>query len=445
MRLLLPILAAAFLAAAAPASAAPTWLTPVTVSPSTSGDITDTTIASDDAGHVAAAWLRDDAAPGVTYGVDFSLRSPGGGFTNAAALSTAGVAADSPSVGIDAAGTATVVWAEGANVVKAVRIAPDGTRSAVEDVASPGADSPSVAVAPGGAAVIVWRQGTQVMGAARADAAGEFSAGVPISQAGSLNPDSIQVAIDTAGDAVAAWMRGDVVEANPRPAGGSFKPAAQAEALSATGATGTLALALAPDGHATALWDFTGQVVQTANRTIAPDFAGGTWSGATQASPPGSTAVSPSLAVDAANTATAVWLAQAPMSAPVVQAADAAVGRLVHRLPAALGRRHRLRVEGRRRARRRRGRDLDRAQRRAPRGPGRAAARRQRLRRGHRHQPRRQRRRPVRDALRRDARRRRPGQRRRRLDALPPEQPAPGSGSTTGASTPPASTPPRRR
>ncbi len=319
--LLLPCLAAALLAAAAPASAAPTWLSPVTVSPSRSGDVTGATIASDDAGHVVAAWLRDDTAPGVTYSVDVSLRSPGGGFTPAATLSPAGVGADPPSVGIDASGTATVVWAEADTSVKAIRIAPDGTRSAIETVAAGAADAPRVAVAPSGAAVLVWVDGGQVVAGTRAGPAGEFSAGTPISAAGGVSPESLRVAIDAAGDAVAAWRRADTVEANRRPAGGAFDPPAGASTLSGNGATGSLALALAPDGRATALWEYTGQIIQTANRTIAPSFAGGTWSGATQASPPGSTALTPSLALDAQNTAIAVWLAQAPMSSPVVQAA----------------------------------------------------------------------------------------------------------------------------
>ena len=443
--LLLPFLAAAFLAAAAPASAAPTWLSPVTVSPSRSGDVTGATIASDDAGHVVAAWLRDDTAPGVTYSVDVSLRSPGGGFTPAATLSPAGVGADPPSVGIDASGTATVVWAEADTSVKAVRIAPDGTRSAVETVAT-GA----------GRRAARRRRAERRRGAhlARRRAGGgrdpRRRGGRVLRRHADLRRGRRQPREPAGRDRRGGRRRGGLApqqhgRGEPPPRRRRLRRARErqhavgqrrdrlARARARTGRARHRPVGVHrpdhPDGEPHDRAELRRRHVERRHAGVAAGL---------------DRAVAVARARRAEHRDRGV-ARPGPDELARRAGGHPALGRLVHELPAAVGRRDRLRVAGRRRARRRRGRDLDRAQRRATRRAGGPARIRQPLRRGDRHHARQHRLRSVGDAVRCDARRRRPGQRGRDLVALPPDQPAPGRGSTTGAWRPRASTPRRRR
>ena len=326
MRSLLPLLAAAFLAAAAPAAAAPTWLPPVNLSPAAEPSVTEPSIAGDDAGHVAALWLRDDAAMGVTYHVDYSLRSPGGGFTPAKQLSAAGASAESPAAAMDASGTATMAWIED-GALKVARVGADGGVSPVQTVVGAGASESRVAVAPNGAAVLVWHEGGRVRAATRPNGGADFTGSAPVSAAGGMlsDPFSTHVAVDDAGDAVVIWARDDVIEANARPAGGSFEPAGTPVSTPGEIANNAV-LAMSPAGHATALWirvTLPGPifVIQTAERTISPSFAGGTWSAPLRASPPPPVqATGAAVAVDASNTAVALWKADDGMN-QTVQAA----------------------------------------------------------------------------------------------------------------------------
>src|SRR5215217_7968096 len=112
MRLLPFFLAASVLslAAAAPAGAAPTWLTPVTISPQSTGEVQNAVIASDAAGHLAAAWMKQTGSAPLQYTARLALRSPGGGFGPAINVSQASEDTTAVDVAVDRAGTATVVW-----------------------------------------------------------------------------------------------------------------------------------------------------------------------------------------------------------------------------------------------------------------------------------------------------------------------------------------------
>jgi hypothetical protein len=309
--LLLAVLATLLLAS--PAAAAPTWLQPVTVSPEEAGQVAQFSVGSDDAGHVAAAWQRMVGAQGR---IDFSLRSPGGGFTAAKLLSTPGVPAGDPTVDVDGSGTATIAWSE-PDGIKVSRVGLDGVATPVETLGGAGAAQPQVAVAPNGAAVLAWEDtgATVVAAASRAAGAATFVGAGTISPAGSIGGNSPQVAIDASGNALVAWIDvsagNEAVRANRRPAGGTFSATAETVLAPQAKSLFDLALAMAPDGRATAMWsNTTDQIVQTAERTVAPDFAGGSWSPVGQASPAGVQAGLPSVAIDAQNTAIAVWRAK---------------------------------------------------------------------------------------------------------------------------------------
>ncbi len=303
---------AATLVFATRAEAAPTWLSPVTVVPPSAGDAVITDIAGNDAGQSTAVWLKLDAsAPGCCYRVTIVQHSPGGGFSTPKPLSTAGLNADDPRIGIDAAGSATLVWSEYdgvINSIKAVSVDPGGNLGVVQTLSTAATDAiaPRVAVSAGGTAVATWLEGGRIRAAVRPAGASSFGSSDPISAAGTIDEVG-DVAVDAAGDAIAAWVRNGVVEASRRPVGGSFQ--AVADAVSSASGTSEVVLAMTPSGRATAMWAHVSGEVQFAERTIAPDFAGGSWSASGPASPSDVTATSPSLALDDQNTAVAIWRA----------------------------------------------------------------------------------------------------------------------------------------
>ena len=304
MRLLLAT-AALLLAMAAPAAAAPTWLTPVPLSPRSTGEVSAMDIASDDAGHIATVWNKFLGMG--NHRAQISLRSPGGSFTPALSFSDASNVGTDPAVGIAGDGVATVVWHEMAGasqLVKVARFDRAGGRAGDQTLSTTG-EHPQVAVAPNGVAVVTWVEGTAVHAAVRDGGGSAFSDLGAISLTGTID-STHDVAIDADGDAVAAWVRDGNVETNRRPRGGTFLGV---QPIPGGGTANSLQLAMAPNGRATAIWALATvpSEVRTSERTVAPDFANGNWNLAGRASPAGLPATSPSVAVDADNTAIGVW------------------------------------------------------------------------------------------------------------------------------------------
>ena len=322
MRLFLAVVAlAASLVLADRAAAAPTWLSPVTLSPQSPGEVQGAEIASDDAGHVAAVWMKQTGMAPLEYRTQLSLRSPGGGFTPAVNLSSASDQYTEPDVGVDGGGTATVAWSEttgATSSIKVARIDAAGSRSGDQTLSSAGRD-PRIAVAVNGAAVVTWKEGNAIHAATRADGGSAFINAGAISATGMLEIDHA-VEMDAAGNAIAAWVRGGAVETNPRPAGAGFLGV---QPIPGGGTARALHLAMAPNGRATAIWELASlpSLVRSSERTITPDFANGGWSAAELASQPGVPSSSPSVALDAENTAIAIWQATVG-SGQVVQGAE---------------------------------------------------------------------------------------------------------------------------
>src|SRR5215216_1436902 len=315
MRLLPSFLAASVLslAAAAPAGAAPTWLTPVTLSPQSTGEVQRAVIASDGAGHLAAAWMKQTGSAPLRYTAQLALRSPGGGFSEVINVSQESEQTLAVDVAVDGSGTATVVWDQtvgGVSDVKAMRVMPDGTKTGVQTLAAAG-DEPRVAVNASGAAVATWRELSQIHAAVRGATTDSFTDVGAISGTASMSIKRVHdVVIDPAGNAVAAWIRDNTkVEANRRPAGGAFNAPAAADTIENTGDADNLVLAMAPGGQATAMWTRLGlnPEIRTAERTPTPSFAAGGWNAADRASPIGQKAQNASVALDAQNTAIAIW------------------------------------------------------------------------------------------------------------------------------------------
>lgn len=213
------------------------------------------------------------------------------------------------------AGRAITVWSlqnRTDPVVQAASRPAGGAFAASVDLSTAGesADGASVAVNDAGDAIVGWlRSGaadTIVQVALRAGSGSFSSEPLDLTTAG--NASSVRVAINPAGDMVAAWRRLDgahyIVQAAVRPAGGSFSPTASLSAAGASASLGDVAIDAA--GNALVVWDRpsgAGQLVQLARRP-----AGGGFAAATDLTPADKTAYAPTLALDPAGQVIVAWL-----------------------------------------------------------------------------------------------------------------------------------------
>ena len=182
LTVLLATLGAALLLAA-PASAAPSWL-----APGLSGAETPTTqstgrIALGANGTAVAAWAQ---ASGGTTVLQVSRRAPGGGFSAPLTVGGTTGAAD-VRVGVDGAGNATVLFAQGGQIRVLAWPAAAGAAGRAESLEAGG--SPELAVGRGGTAVATWLENPATMtprvrAAVRPGASGGFGAPATISDFG---------------------------------------------------------------------------------------------------------------------------------------------------------------------------------------------------------------------------------------------------------------------
>ena len=163
---------------------------------------------------------------------------------------------------------------------------------------------------------------TPVVQAATKPPGGAWGAPQTISGAYGFNP---VVAVDAAGNAVAAWFHFDgatnVAQAVTRPAGGTWSAP---QTLSVAGEPATIPeVAIDPAGNALAVWqrsDGSNYIIQAATKP-----AVGAWSTGQDLSAPGQDAFGPHVAVDAAGNAVAIWY-RSNGTINVTQAATKPVG-----------------------------------------------------------------------------------------------------------------------
>jgi len=244
-------------------------------------------------------------------------------------LSEAKQDAVEPQVAAAADGTATVVWTrfDGSNsIVQERQVGSDGEpEEAILNLSASekSAIQPRVAVAPDGTATVVWNRfdgSNWIVQAQRLSATGLAVGGVLNLSAAGGNAAEPQLALDQGGAATVVWDRFD---------GNNF--VVQAQRLSPEGQllgspvnlssggrdAAEPAVAIAPDGTASAVWsrfDGAGFVVQ--RRDLAPD---GTLSGSEGLSAAGRSASYPAVAWGADGTLTLAWT-RGSGSADVVQA-----------------------------------------------------------------------------------------------------------------------------
>jgi hypothetical protein len=315
---------------AATASATPSWLAPS--DPSAIGrDAFHPQVAVDPAGDAVVVWERSDGTYRI---IETSTRAAGGGWLPPQGLSTGGQNAFSPQVAADSAGDAVAVWDRynGSNylVEAATRMAGADWQAPVE-LSATGQDGlfPQIALDSAGDAVAVWdtRKGSDyVIEAATRAAGGAWQTGEEISAPGKdLEEPHARVAVDPAGDAVAAWERYNganyIVEAATKTSGAPWLPAQE---LSAAGQDAFSAdVAVDPAGNAAAVWqrsNGTNQIIETATRT-----PGALWLPAKELSAAGENAFGAHVAVDQAGNAVAGWIRSNGTNS-VVEAATRAPG-----------------------------------------------------------------------------------------------------------------------
>jgi hypothetical protein len=234
-------------------------------------------------------------------------------------LSAAGGSAQTPAVGVDAAGTATALWSryDGTqSVVQASTRPAGGTWGAPVDVATgTSIHNPKLAIDPAGTITAVWRRrdaAGSVVQAATRPLGGAWTAPVDLSVDPSFDPSQLtdvpQVAVDAAGIVTATWSRFEANKNEP------YKFTAQSATrlsdgtwttpvdLSAPGRPArTTDVAVDPAGTATAIW-VSGTVIQAATRP-----AGGTWAAPVDLSTIAGPRANPRIVVDPAGNATAAW------------------------------------------------------------------------------------------------------------------------------------------
>ncbi len=173
---------------------------------------TDPELGMDSAGNAIAVWHRAEGA--AVRRVEAAIRPPGGSFAPASKLSGPGVFADSPSLSVNPAGTATVAWrlsGVSSTFIQTSTRPPGGAFSAPETISS-GKDEPvfpDVALGAGGDTVVVWSgdSGTnEVARAAVRPVGAPFLAPTNLSGA---HPSFFRPhpAVDGAGNATVVWLR----------------------------------------------------------------------------------------------------------------------------------------------------------------------------------------------------------------------------------------------
>ncbi|MBI5138018.1 MAG: Ig-like domain-containing protein [Nitrospirae bacterium] len=295
------------------------WGGEVLLETSTAGNAALPQVAMDAAGDAVAVWYQHDGTRYSAYGNVYDAATDTWGGATLLESDSAGHAVG-VTVGMDASGNAVAVWyqSDGARYnIHANRYTAAGGwngRELLETSAAGNAQHPQVAVAPNGDAVVVWHQSDGTRDNIWANhldfAVGSWSGEqlVESSNAGTaLNP---ALAVNAAGDAVAAWHQSDGsrynLTANRYDAGTGTWGAAQTIETDNTGSAKEAQVGFDGNGNAFVVWHQSDGSVNhiQANRY---DGVAAAWGTATalEADPRG--AGFPRVAVDANGNALAVW------------------------------------------------------------------------------------------------------------------------------------------
>lgn len=194
----------------------------------------------------------------------FSLRAGGGPFGAATSLVPAGEVGLDLTQAAHPTGGTLVTWARAGGVLRAAHRPPGGTFAPAETVPGPGTLSTSSlggsAVGPAGQSVVIqqrFESPSYTLVVNERPAAGVFGAPVVVSQTARLGGfTGTRVAIDAAGNAIAAWSVFNgahwVVQTSERAVGGTWIPVATLSG--GVRDASRPALAVSPSGRAVVAW-----------------------------------------------------------------------------------------------------------------------------------------------------------------------------------------------
>jgi hypothetical protein len=312
----------ALLASLGAGRAAAAWLAPADLAPANPAGkrVGAPSIAMARDGTTIVAFNHFD---GANNRIGVAVRAPGAGFATVRDVSAPGEDASVPVVAVDRQGTATLAYRQGAAIVARSRPA-GGDWGPITPALSgtPVARGPAIAVGDNGAAAVVWSRFAG--GIERAEAAVRPAGDRPFGAALRVSPDGVtslceppKIAMDAAGNVVALWTRrtsggGDYhVESAVKAAGAAQFAAFETRSTPAGNSPCNIDLRMAPDGRATAMWDYN-DIASPAVRYVAfadrsGPFASGAWSAPETRL--ANDAGQPLLAIDEAGNSGAVWVA----------------------------------------------------------------------------------------------------------------------------------------
>jgi hypothetical protein len=309
------------------------WQAPVLLNPDASGDmpVYAPRIVADGGGNFFAAWTQAwPVTDGTRLGVYGKRYLPGTGWEAAvttidADMADAGMSATGAlDIAADSQGNATAVWAANDDswahmVVRAARYTP-GTgwtpRQILtsEDVQS--ISGPSVAMDAAGNAMVVWGQATGASTSVQGVRAARYSVGNGWGAPVLIEPQAVaeahsgiapQVGFDARGDAIAVWYHQGQpgIYANRWSSASGWGSATAIAGASATSASEGARLAIDKQGHAIALWNQQGGGLLASRCADA-----GAW-GPIEAVDPGGADDSGRIAIGQDGVAVAVWVRHA--------------------------------------------------------------------------------------------------------------------------------------
>ena len=285
------------------------WSEPRALAPT--GWTTRPDLVVDPVGNVTVAWVATDRrlpGPGPSIEANWIqsvTRSPDGTWGAPVDISTRSSAITGPRLAVDPEGVVTAAWSSAGVVMAAQRAggAPWGEASPVSPGAEPAVEGPDIAVDAQGVVTILWSEATgagrQVRSAVKARE-GTWTESVPVSEPhDALGP--VELAVDGAGTATAAWATDEGAMVSSRPAGGTWRLPL---ALAGDPAT-SVALATDVAGNLWTMWT----AVEGTRRHVRVAARGldGTWSPPSDLAITSDVTTPPAIGVGAGGHVIAVW------------------------------------------------------------------------------------------------------------------------------------------
>jgi len=310
---------AAMMAFCSTADAAPAWAPPTTLGlTGRENGAPDVAVAPN--GEAIATWVGSRPA-----GIEVSSRPPGKGWSPPVTLAPVREEVEGPQIVVSAR-KAVIVWTDNIHtrhgearvVMAATRLRgkrwgkPRNISAEQRWRSEPSGGEPQVAITPGGKAIVIWQATNEkhlavFFIASATQAVGGTDWAAPVGIRGSFEGEAPQVAITSAGEAVAIWGASYNEESNidvsSRPAKGPWKGAAQ---LATPGPFPQPRLAITSKGEAIGAWVKEPEGGREATVQVTTRTPGGKWKVKTLA--PQDYGIDPEIVTEPGGRATVVWV-----------------------------------------------------------------------------------------------------------------------------------------